>query len=290
MMDIVKKGMRINMPNKKELNQHYGKYFELCVATHLNQAKELPSYKWEEYIPQSDRLLLFQEAISVANYIGIQPCIYTGDKTSKASGDIVLSNTGEIIEIKRVSKSKGTYYNPSQSSLLDYGFDLHEYMDKYYLYNALEDTFGDGYKISRKNWSPITQDDSSAIRAIWTDIWEANIVPIDKTMRYHLTQDVKTYFKTHPTDFKNFVINMITKHSNTSRKRYPDKIIVFNYCTNSIETIDVLELLTNEIVDDTIEMQDSDSQFSFNIKNFRFTISWQNGIGLNNPTIRVYIR
>lgn len=83
---------------------------------------------------------MFQEAIKVANYIGIQPCSYIGDKTALASGDIVL-NSGEILEIKRVSKSKGTYYNPSQSCLLNYGFDLHNYMEQYYLYDALKAEF-----------------------------------------------------------------------------------------------------------------------------------------------------
>lgn len=278
------------MPNKKELNQHYGKFFELCVAARLNQITELPHYKWEEYIPLNDREKMFNEAINVANYLGIQPCEYTGDLTALASGDIVLNDTNEIIEIKRVSASKGTYYNPSISSLMDYGFDFHNYMDEYFLYNALEDSFNGGYTVSHKNWSPISQKDSSEIREDWYELWQNNIVPIDKNMRKILTRDVINYFKANPKKFNNFVINMITKHSNTSRKRYPDRIIVFNYTRNTVESIDVMELLSHELEEDNIQMLDSDSDFSFNIKNFRFTISWQNGIGLNNPTIRVYIR
>lgn len=278
------------MPNSKKLNQHYGKYFELCVVNRLNQITEPPKYKWEDDIPLKDRKLMFQEAIKVADYIGIQPCEYTGDHTALASGDIILTNSGEVIEIKRVSKSKGTYYNPTIYTLLDYGFDMRKYMEDYYLYNALDDAFQNEYKVSHKNKSPISQEDSSEIRKIWKELWESNIVPIDRNMRYNFTQDLKAYFRANSDKFKLFVVNMITKHSNTSRKRNPDKVIVFNYCLNSIETIDVLELLKNELMEDSIKMQDDDSQFSFNIKNFRFTVSWQNGAGLNNPTIRVYIR
>lgn len=277
------------MPNRKQLNQYYGKYFELCVVARLNQKKERPFYVDEKHISIEDRELMFKEALSVANYLGIQPCIYTGDLTSKASGDIILSSTGEAVEIKRVSASKGTYYNPSQSTLTKYGFDLHDYMDKYYLYNALEDTFGGAYPISKKNWSPVSQKHSTEIRKNWKEIWEDNIVPIDAEMRYHLTQDVIKYFKEHRSDFNEFVVNMITKHSNTSRKSYPNRVIIFNYVNNSIEVVNIPELLSHQITEDATII-DSDARYSFNIKDFRFTICWQNGLGLNNPTIRTYLR
>lgn len=43
------------MADKRTLNQHYGKFFELCVAARLNQEVKLPTYKWENLIPSNDR-------------------------------------------------------------------------------------------------------------------------------------------------------------------------------------------------------------------------------------------
>jgi hypothetical protein len=76
---------------------------------------------------------------------------------------------------------------------------------------------------------------------------------------------------------------MLSKNIGT--KQLPDKIIVFNYLDKTIRLIDnvtILSFIQNK--------QFKKNPLGLVFDNFRVAIGWQNGNGLNNPTIRVFIK
>ena len=76
---------------------------------------------------------------------------------------------------------------------------------------------------------------------------------------------------------------MLTKNTETSQKTAPDRLIVYNYTRNTVKEIDLQSFFNN--VDSNIRVTDK----GLVIGNIRLAFSWQNGNGLNNPTIRVYL-
>ena len=75
---------------------------------------------------------------------------------------------------------------------------------------------------------------------------------------------------------------MITK--NASGKHIPKRLIVFNRSKETI-TEYTREKLTKLTENDIIEL----NGYSITFGGVRVTFAWQNGTGLNNPTIRVFI-
>ena len=76
-------------------------------------------------------------------------------------------------------------------------------MERYGLYNALEQTFGNIIKVSRSNNSPVSQPHSSLIRHNYKELYEEKIVPIDTTLRMKFTKDIA-----------NFLLIILTKSMN----------------------------------------------------------------------------
>ena len=74
----------------------------------------------------------------------------------------------------------------------------------------------------------------------------------------------------------------IRKNTETVNKTAPDKIVVFNYKEKEIYEVNP----NNQIEEGNISNTDK----SIKIDNIRIAIGWQNGNGLNNPTIRVFLR
>ena len=79
-----------------------------------------------------------------------------------------------------------------------------------------------------------------------------------------------------------FIKNLITKE--VSNKNMPDRLIVFNHDTKWIREFNKQDILTR-LVDDNLIL----SGGTIKMYGVHFTIAWQNGTGLNNPTIRVFL-
>jgi hypothetical protein len=226
---------------------------------------------------------MFQQSQLISNYLGNHTASYVGNHTATQAGDLVLDN-GETIELKTVSNSgSGTYGNHSIYYFTKFGFDFKEYMNKFGLYDALESHFGDHFVISRKNNSPVNQKASSEIRHNYTNIYNDEIVPIDKKLRKQFTTDIINYFTENPDKIYEFISDMINKDSGTCSKGAPDRLIVLDYIKKVVKEINIKDILKNT----TAEIKATDLGFSFNT--LRVAISWQNGAGLNNPTVRVYL-
>jgi hypothetical protein len=156
-------------------------------------------------------------------------------------------------------------------------------MEKYGLYNVLEETFGTEIKVNRKNNSPVSQTHSSFIRHNYKDLYEAKVVPVDTVMREAFTKDIAEYFTNNPDKVYEFIIDVLEKNSSTSKKTSPDRLIVLNYKKNNVREIDLKHFKEN------ISTNVRATEKGLVIGNIRVAFSWQNGVGLNNPTIRVFL-
>lgn len=266
--------------NSRAENQFFGKYRECCVVAHLNNSEV--EYHENYNFTTEEQQRLSNEAKLVADFIGNHTATYLGNHTSIESGDILLDN-GEVIELKSVSAGTGTYFNTSIYYFLKFGFDFKDYMEKYGLYDALEESFGDMFKISRKNNSPVSQPNSSAIRHNYEKIYKEKIVPVDASMRMAFTRDIAEYFVNNPNMVYEFITDMLEKNSSTSKKTSPDRMIVLNYQKGKVREIDLKNFKEN------ISTNIRATEKGLVVGNVRIAFSWQNGVGLNNPTIRAYL-
>lgn len=266
--------------NSRAENQYYGKYRECCVVAHMNHTKV--EYHENYTFTPEDQKTLFDQAKLIADFIGNHTATYLGNHTANESGDILLDN-GDVIEIKSVSAGSGTYFNTSIYYFSKFGFDFKKYMDKYGLYNTLEQNFGSIVKVSRKNNSPVSQSNSSFIRHNYESVWKEKIVPVDEAMRMEFTQDIANYFIQNPGEVYELISDMLNKNSSTSKKSSPDRIIVLNYEKGAVREIDLKNFKDN------ISTNIRNTDKGLVVGNVRIAFSWQNGVGLNNPTIRVFL-
>lgn len=268
--------------NDKSLNQYYGKYFECCIVAHLNN--ENVNYNEDYEIPKENKDLMFKEAENVAKYLGNHIANYCGNHTALSNGDIFLEDTKENIEIKRVSNGNGTYFNTSVYYLEKFGFNYKDYLEKAGYYDFLEEKFGTNI-VSRKNNSPVNTKNSSFIRHSneLKSIWENQVVPYEEKIRLNFLKDLEFYFKNNKNSVYEFVNDMLEKNSVTCKKQNPDRIIVYNYSQNKI---------TELYLKDFKNFSEKEIHFTdkgLSVGNIRFQIGWQNGNGLCNPTIRVFL-
>ena len=266
--------------NTRAENQYYGKYRECCVVAHLNHAEV--EYHEDYVFTTEEQEILFNEAKLIADFLGNHTATYLGNHTADESGDILL-DTGEVVEIKSVSAGCGTYFNTSIYYFSKFGFDFKKYMESCGLYDAIEQSFGSIVNVSRKNNSPVSKTSSSLIRHNHKSEWEEKIVPVDKDMRMKFTQDIMNYFAQNPDKVHEFISEMLNKNSATSKKTSPDRMIVLNYKKGKVREIDLKNFKDN--ISTNIRATDK----GMVIGNIRIAFSWQNGVGLNNPTIRVYL-
>lgn len=266
--------------NSRAENQYYGKYRECCVVAHLNHSEV--EYHENYVFTTEEQTRLSNEAKLIADFLGNHSATYLGNHTANESGDILLDN-GEVVEIKSVSAGTGTYFNTSIYYFEKFNFNFKNYMESCGLYDALERNFGNIVKINRNTNSPVNQSHSSLIRHEYEDLYKETIVPIDSVMREKFTQDIAEYFTNNPDRVYEFITDMLAKNSLTSKKTSPDRLIVLNYAKGTVKEIDLKNFQKN------ISTNVRATSKGLVVGNVRVAFSWQNGVGLNNPTIRAYL-
>lgn len=266
--------------NTRAENQYYGKYRECCVVAHMNHAEV--DYRENYTFTTEEQKILSDEAKLIADFLGDHTATYLGNHTANESGDILLDN-GDVIEIKTVSAGSGTYFNTSIYYFEKFGFDFKKYMEQYGLYDAIEVNFGSKVPVSRKNNSPVSQANSSYIRHNHKELYETTIVPVDEAMRIQFTQDIANYFTNNPDKVYEFISDVLNKNSATSKKTSPDRMIVLNYKKGTVREVDLKNFKDN------ISTNIRATEKGLVIGNVRVAFSWQNGVGLNNPTLRAYL-
>jgi len=277
------------MANKKTDNQWYGKGFEqaiVMVKKHLPKDNPYP-----EHITDLDwRQILTNAAIFIEQYEKrygeIITITWIGNKTNNADGDLIINN--EIIEVKYIESSgKGTWFNTTLFNTRDrYGFaKTHkEYMIEYHLYDILVEHLGD--KVSYENESPVSQKIAKSINSNDAK-WYKDYSKLEAKVRMKFTKDFFEYLKNNHQIEKQFVMDTVTK--GICNKQIPDKLIVFCYGKSTIQDVYTKQDLMNLYGDGKVSMTKRQKLGMYAGK-IRISIGWQNCGGLNNPTIRGFIK
>ena len=272
------------MANKKADNPWYGNGFEQSIEGVFNHKGTLVLEK----IPTESAKELAIQAQSYINQYNVlvepmKTCIWTGKHTRNADGDLIVN--GHVDEVKHVSSGKGTYVQTSWSVVerkfgLDY-LNPQNYMTQNGCYDMLAQRYGED-KISRTNCSPVN---STMAKDILAD--KEFYIPYqnhEKESREVLNARVCSDLESNIDLRRKFLMGFVTK--DVSDKHMPDYYIVYNYKLDKITFIYTKQQLLEMAQDLTF----TPDHLGFIIGYFRFAVSWQNGTGLNNPTIRMYIK
>ena len=277
----------------KTNNQYFGEYMEKAVCSVINQEEIINDTGYP--FTERDIILMNRQAndwVSI-DFPYAYKAEYLGRKTATADCDIIINDT-EHVELKYVSKGNGTYLNTSLYYFKQFGFNFHDYMENMGYIDLLIQLFGN--QVKPKDNSPVNQTVSSNIRKQQADIYQNIILPADKKVRQIFVNDLINYFTQpeHYNDLQLFGHQMLTKETLTSQKRNPNFVSVYGYKDDVIRRIYPDQILQpNEPIIVTQEEslnRNKETIFSIKLnKIIRVQIGWQNGTGLNNPTIRVFI-
>lgn len=260
---------------KKEANQYYSRYIERGVSD-LSYNKNIVNY--ENYPFSINEIKTMNEDITkIVAYINKSNINYIGNHTANANGDWEINNT--IIELKYTSGNNGTYFNTSTEYIKLLGFIGYSQFLKNAGYYSYLKTLG--LEVNDNNVSPVSIAVSKKVRYSKENIY-AEIKEQEARYRDTYMQLLYQFLLDNPNKCLKFIYDMITKEA--SGKSMPDKIIIFNHETKNIREISKQSLL-NIINNKSILRSGS----TITINNVKFTFAWQNGTGLNNPTIRVFL-
>ena len=277
----------------KEYNEIYGGAFVECLAHLVNPnikhnvryiinpilRNDLPEIK-------DDAKTLYKNCTIIKN-----SKVRITQQNTKYDNCDLISEYNDTIEIKYVFSGKGTYYNTTMYYFYN---ELHyksirDFLLNYKYYDFLESK---GLKPNRENSSPYNIEKAKQI--INNKYLYQEIIQKERYIRELYRNYILDMLNNSPKDKLNFVKDMITKKS--SNKNNPDYIVVFNYRTKQHDVIPT-SYLTNKLHDAQISSVGSNSiiiepsgKDSLKIPQlFIVTLAWQNGTGLCNPTIRVFL-
>lgn len=259
----------------REHNQYYGRYIERGIA---NYANNLPIQNYENFAFPIEHIETMNSDISIiANYLNSSNVRYIGNHTANEDGDLMVD--GNIVELKYTDGSLGTYFNTSTEFIKHIGFNtFSEYLKSQGYYNDLSQL---GVIVNVNNVSPVSIAISKDIRYNNPELYK-QIINIEKDYRLRYVASLYEYLINNNEARLQFIKNLITKEA--SNKSMPDRPIVFNHNAKWIREFNRQDILTRLGNDNLIL-----SGGTIKMYGVHFTIAWQNGTGLNNPTIRVFL-
>ena len=275
--------------HERAKNQDYAIAFENEVANILGAKNRISN---SIVLPQNERDVLKGHAICVAHHIqGLfgtdTDYIYCGRQTSNALGDFMTSD-GKSIELKYVyGNTSGTYHNTS----IDYFqslcmFSYHNWLEHFGYMEWLQSVIPDDIDINCNANSPLKYSDASKLRNEYPSIARL-ISNHELPIRRLYTSYVSTYIDAF--SLEGIVISDMINKKKTSDGQYKgisDVIVVCNSKTGDIRTIDKDDLIAK--TSDNYKMHVTDTSIVFDGL-MRLAIGWQNGNGMNNPTIRAFL-
>lgn len=270
----------MNIP--KDKNQYYGAFFEQAIVSLINKVEIINSTGYD--FPEGDLTKMINDAsiLVESSFKHSKQAIRIGSATVKANADILVD--GIEYEVKYVSGGKGTHYNTSTDYTEKLGYSSYSKLLKISgYYDFCEYLFGEDFNISKKNNSPVSNTDSSIIRKSEKyEIAYQELKKIESINREFYVKCFLNFLNSQPEKLKEFLSDMINKTK--SGKSLAHKLIVFNHSSSTYEIINSenIESLSNSSLKPS-------GKFSLKNDFIRITFSWQNGVGLNNPTIRVFI-
>lgn len=259
----------------REHNQYYGRYIERGIADYVNN---IPIQNYEGFVFPVDHIETMNSDIGIiANYLHSTNIRYIGNHTTNENGDLVVDDI--IVELKYTDGSLGTYFNTSTEFVKHIGFTtFSEYLKNQGYYNILNQL---GIEVNFNNVSPVSMATSKNIRHNNPELYK-QIVDIEKDYRLRYVAALHQHLMSNAEARLQFIKNLITKEA--SNKSMPDRLIVFNHNAKWIREFNKQDILTR-LTDNNLTL----SGGTIKMYGVHFTIAWQNGTGLNNPTIRVFL-
>lgn len=259
----------------RNANQYYGRYMERGIADYNNN---LPIQNHEDFAFPLDHIETMNSDIcSIVNYLNAKNIQYIGNHTANEDGDLIVDK--QIVELKYTGGSLGTYFNTSTEFVKHIGFMTYsEYLRAEGYYDELTNI---GINVSITNISPVPMLISKNIRHTKPELYK-QVVAIEKTYRLNYVRSLYQFLVDNDEARLRFVKNLITKEA--SNKNMPDRLIVFNHTNKWIREFNKQDIL-NRLNNDRLSVSGS----TIKMYGVHFTIAWQNGTGLNNPTIRVFL-
>ena len=257
----------------KSESQYYTKYYEKAVTSYTN--KEEPVNTTGYNFTDDEIRIMNGLALNMTNFIGGQKAIHLGDKTSTASCDIEID--GKEYELK-FGKSDGTFYNTSVSYFDKFNLiPFQQYMKDYGVLEFLEKHFGSSVY---DNKSPVSQDESSEFQKNKTEY--KKLKDLEGPARAAWVKYLFDFFNNNEEARNIFAEDMLSKHE--SGKHTPDFLLVHHY-----DTGEIIQYTKEEILNLSTEKFTIGGKYSLKFEGFKVVVAWQNGTGLNNPTVRVFI-
>lgn len=262
--------MKVNKKN----NQYYGRYFEEAIGAIINK-EEIVNNTGFNFTDEEIKELN-SDALEAVKFLSAEKAEYVGRQTGNQSCDLIVD--GKEYEIKYVCEGNGTYYNTSLSYFSErLGFTpFIEYTHKF-ICPYLEKYYGE--KVYH-NISPVSMEESKAFQK--TSEYK-ELQSLDKEMRKKYVNDLYAFLKNNPDKFSLFISDMLTK--NSSGKHIPNTTLVYNHSKKKVT------LISSETIMSLVNTKTfKKNPLGFSFDGFNIQIGWQNGSGLNNPTIRVFIK
>lgn len=275
---------------KKSDNRLYGSYFEqlLCDTINETNVAQCPLC-----VSDAESQEMMREAkdgcvaLRKHCHFPVRTAKWVGTHTSVDSCDIILDGIHEL-EVKYVSTGKGTWYNTSIDKV-GMAFGHVAYSDflrsrGYYAWLASQlETAHTDIIPHLDSASPLTMREAKTIRHRYPETYAA-ICAHEHPHRLSYVRD----FAKHLIDSEQvdrFFHAMLDK--SLSGKHMPEMLLV---CNHSKGTITVL---TADDIKDSIKTPSADSLATSGVSiafdGLRCTFAWQNGTGLNNATVRVFL-
>lgn len=268
----------------KQNNQYYGSYFEQAIVSLINREKTENNTTFSFTKEEMEEMNEDAKKLTKQIFPNETKAQHTGINTSLASGDIIVN--GKDIEIKYVSSGNGTHFNTSVSyteEALDYQ-SMSNFMREQGLYDLARESFGEIYDVNPQNTSPVTMKTSSLIRKDKGLTERYSLYKEEEArLRAKYVEDFLQHLNSNVDKATAFISHMLSKE--ISNKSLADKLIVFNHENKTVTEFDKEELLLRK---DNSELT-LQGEYSITNGKIKATFSWQNGIGLNNPTIRVFL-
>lgn len=274
----------------KKDNGISGRLFECAVVAIINKENVETLWSSKEttsmtLVPNYNTILNDAKYLVEQYFINAYKAIWNNNPFNDC-GDIVL-NDNQHIELKYLTSKKldgkGTYHNTSMLAVERYGIRLLPYFQKYLhpIWNKYKLSYTEnGLSLTRQSKQNLkTRSDYKTINNELKE--QANLM--DNEIRNILYDNLQ-----NDLTLKNlFARDMINKKksSNEKEKGIPDLYIIFHSTTKTIQSYTKEEL--SKTTTNIIELI-GDYSILLN-KQYRITISWQNGLGIQNPTIRVFL-
>ena len=256
-------------------NQYYGRAFEEAICCILNN--EEGNFDYYDF-PSDELENIMNCAAAVFKYFKKGKAIYNGRKVMN-TGDIIVN--GETYEVKFVSAGSGTYLNTSMRFLDSFlPFTYLSYMEAAGIFDCYKKN---GIKYSY-DISPIKNTAEASKLRKQNINFVKEVGELDKIARTNYVKDMYNYFCSHREQLAQFLTSLITK-DNYTEKQIPDHYIIYNYKNNSIIDLNKDDILNSIDVSDF-----KNSGLGLVFKNVRIAIGYQNGNGICNPTLRVFLR